>query len=176
MMGEKNNSKDYRFIGEGKQGRVFLLSPHCCIKVYGKRRHAERERKAYEAAKGSPIIPMLHEYGPNYIIIDYVEGPTLGEYLKKKGYISESMTKRILSLLKEQERLGFTRIDAAVRHIFITNEKELKMIDLTNCYQHTSSAPRMLLKSLKNMGFLHTFLEHVKQLDPTLYSKWQKVI
>ncbi|MBP1155878.1 MULTISPECIES: kinase [unclassified Paenibacillus] len=176
MMKETNSSKEYHFIGEGKQGRVFRISPNCCIKVYSEKRHAERERKAYQAAQGSPIIPKLHEYGSNYIIIDYVQGPTLKQYLKEKGYISKSITEQILSLLKEQERLGFTRIDAAVRHIFITEDMNLKLIDLTNCYQHTSSAPRMLLKSLNNMGFLHSFLEHVKGLDPTLYSKWKKMI
>lgn len=175
-MTESNNNKDYTFLGEGDQGKVFQISSNCCIKVYKNSKHAERERNSYEAAQGSPIIPTLHEFGTNYIIIEYVKGPTLKKYLNERGYISEAMAKQILFMLKEMKRLGFTRIDAATRHIFVTDNMQLKIIDLTNCYRHISSTPRMLLTSLKNMGLLDSFLEHVKQLNPSLYSKWTETL
>lgn len=175
-MTESNNDKDYTFLGEGDQGKVFRISSNCCIKVYKNSKDAERERKAYEAAQGSPIIAKLYESGPNYIIIEYVKGPTLKQYLKEREYITEAMAKEILCMLMEMKRLGFTRIDAATRHIFVTENSQLKIIDLTNCYRHISHAPRMLLTSLKNMGLLDSFFEHVKQLDLSLYSKWSKTL
>ncbi|MEW9124067.1 MAG: hypothetical protein AB2421_15250, partial [Thermotaleaceae bacterium] len=78
---------------------------------------------------GSPIIPKLYEVGENYIIMEYIDGPDLRDYLRVKRKISKNMAKRILLLFYEMERLGFTRMDISLRHILLSKEKGLKIID-----------------------------------------------
>ena len=70
-------NKPYHLIGHGLHGRVYKLSSQCCIKVFRSGKHAEIERRAYEAARGCRFVPKLYEAGPNYIIIEYVRGETL---------------------------------------------------------------------------------------------------
>lgn len=61
---------------------------------------------------------------PNYM--EYIEDNTLNNYLEKDGKLSNEIIKEIVMMLKEMERLNFTRVDAPLRHIFITNENKLK--------------------------------------------------
>lgn len=164
---------DYRLIGEGFHGRVFQLSPRCCIKVFKDGEHAEMERRSYETAPGCPYIPKLYEAGPNYIIIEYVGGESLKQHIKRAGQVSRSLTKQILALLTELKRLGFTRTDFALRHLCFTEDRQLKVIDLKNACTLTNDAPSSLLESLGRMGYLDQFLEHVKTLEPALYLKWK---
>ncbi|WAH39336.1 serine/threonine-protein kinase [Alicyclobacillus dauci] len=167
---------NYPLIGEGRQGKVFQISPDRCLKYYDDPKHAVRERASYEAGQGSPIIPKLYEGGPNYIIIEYLQAPSLQQYLLGPGRMSKSLAKQILSALKEMERLGFTRIDVAPFHLFVMEDKKVKIIDLVNAFHKTSPVPYVLLSGLHSIGFLETFYGHVQNLDAKTAAKWAEVV
>lgn len=165
----------YPLIGEGNQGAVFLLTHDRCIKIYKRKHYAKRELRALSIGQSSSIVPRLYKSGTHYIIMEYLHGPTLAEYLSKKSYLSEGVAKEILFLLGEMNRLKFTRVDAALRHIYVMKNGKLKVIDLVNSYKKVRSKPTHLLKGLKNLGMLSEFLSHLEKLNPTLYKQWTQL-
>ncbi|NOU94841.1 hypothetical protein GC093_16670 [Paenibacillus sp. LMG 31456] len=159
-------------IGRGKQGSVYKLSSDRCVKFYNNEKHARKEYNAYRLAEGSPIIPKLYENGPNYLVIEFIQGESLKKTLAKRGTITRSDSEQILHIIYEMRRLGFTRIDTALFHIYIQADHSCKIIDLVNSYNREYDIPKVMLKGLAKMGLLAPFLLHVKGLDPDMYTKW----
>ncbi|MBT2603256.1 hypothetical protein J7E55_09535 [Bacillus sp. ISL-53] len=168
-----HNPTSYPLIGRGNQGAVFKISPDQCVKIFPKPMHAQRESEALKAAQGSPIVAKLYEAGENYIIMEYIEGPSLQEYLKSKGKIKEDITKKILFLIEEMKRLKFTRLDSRLKEIIVTKQGELKMVDLVNHFTKKYEIPQLLLANLEKLGLLSSFLEQVKKIDPQSYLEWK---
>ncbi|MCP1492808.1 RIO-like serine/threonine protein kinase [Peribacillus frigoritolerans] len=168
-----HNPTSYPLIGRGNQGAVFKISPDQCVKIFPKPMHAQRESEALKAAQGSPIVAKLYEVGENYIIMEYIEGPSLQEYLKSKGKIKEDITKKILFLIEEMKRLKFTRLDSRLKEIIVTKQGELKMVDLVNHFTKKYEIPQLLLANLEKLGLLSSFLEQVKKIDPQSYLEWK---
>jgi predicted Ser/Thr protein kinase len=168
-----HNPTSYPLIGRGKQGAVFKISSDQCVKIYPKQRNAISESIVLKAAQESPIVPKLYEVGENYIIMEYIEGPSLFEYLKANRVLSENVTNQILFILKEMKRLNFTRLDSRLGHILVTNQGELKVIDLVSHFKKKVDRPEILMKHLKRLGLLSSFLEQVKNIDPQSYREWK---
>jgi predicted Ser/Thr protein kinase len=164
----------YPFIGRGAQGAVFKISVDRCIKIYKLQEDVLTEREVLEAAQDSSIVPRLYEAGPNYLIMEYIEGPSLGEYLKSNRVITEDLTNKILFLLKEMKRLKFTRLDAYLRHIILTKQGELKVIDHVNSFIKKFPGPVLMMEDLNKLGLLSIFLEQVKKIDPETYIDWKE--
>ena len=82
-----HNPTNLKLIGEGSQGAVFQLSEARCVKIYVNPNSATKEGNALEAAKALNIVPNLYEVGPNYVIMEYLKGPNLKDYLKKTKMI-----------------------------------------------------------------------------------------
>lgn len=80
-----HNPTSYPLIGRGKQGAVFKISSDRCVKIYAKKKNVLNESKVLKAAQESPIVPKLYEVGTNYIVMEYIEGPSLTKYLKSEG-------------------------------------------------------------------------------------------
>ncbi|MDQ0884707.1 serine/threonine protein kinase [Peribacillus sp. V2I11] len=171
-----HNPTSYPLIGRGKQGAVFKISSDQCVKIYAKDGNALKESKVLKAAQESNIVPKLYEVGANYIIIEYLEGPSLFEYLKANQVLSEKVTNQILFLLKEMKRLKFTRLDSRLNHIIVTKEGELKVIDLVSHFKKKVDHPEFLMKHLKRLGLLSSFLEQVKNIDPQSYLEWKDFV
>ena len=171
-----NNPTSYPLIGKGSQGAVFRLTGKSCVKIYAKEETAHMEITAYTLAKDSTIIPKLYEAGHNYIIIEYLRCLTLEEYLKTKGTITEALTQKILDLLNEIKRLGFPRIDWPLRHIFITKDAELKIIDLVHAFKIKKRRPTQLFKDLSKLNLLNQFAEYVQKINPEIFMEWKDAI
>lgn len=168
-----HNPTGYPLIGIGAQGAVFRLSSDRCVKIYGDPRNAAWESKALKAAQGVPYFPKLYETGGNYVVMEYLEGPTLKEYLKEKPGLPESFAEQLLGIVKEMRRLKFSRIDTRTGHIIVTKDGRLKVIDHSGAYRTVRRAPFMLFKSLERDGGLGVFLKYVAKREPKLYAKWR---
>ncbi|MDF2959644.1 MAG: kinase [Paenibacillus sp.] len=162
---------DAVLIGRGKQGAVYKLSSDRCIKFYKKEENARLEYRSYRLAEGSPIVPKLYGNGPNYLILEFIQGEPMRQLLEKKGSISRSDSEQILYIIHEMLRLGFTRIDIALFHIYCQGAS-CKIIDLVNSYNKQYSIPKVMLKGLAKLGLLAPFLLHIKEMDPDLYKQW----
>lgn len=64
-------------------------------------------------------MPRLYQYGANFIVMEYIKGFSLARYLKKHGQLTKPLVEKILNMLDELKKLGFTRYDAEIRHVLI---------------------------------------------------------
>jgi predicted Ser/Thr protein kinase len=167
-----HNPTSLPLIGKGKQGAVFKLSSDLCVKVYANQANVLKESEVLKIAQAG-FVPKLYEVGENYIIMEYIEGPSLQEYLKSKGNITEDITKKILYLIEEMKRIKFTRLDSRLKEIIVTKQGELKMVDLVSHFTKKYEIPQLLLANLKKLGLLSSFLEQVKKIDPQSYLEWK---
>ncbi len=167
------NPTNYELIGTGNQGAVFKISSDKCAKIYHHQRHKEDEAEVLRDASDSPYFPDLYETGKNYIIMEYIDGPTLEEYLQQINKLPESITDQILDLFKEMKRLKFTRIDANLRHLLVTKDERIKCID--HCHSRTKKVkmPEKLFKKLNRVGLLEEFVNQIKEKDIESYNKWK---
>jgi tRNA A-37 threonylcarbamoyl transferase component Bud32 len=123
--------------------------------------------------QGLPFMPKLFESGHNYIIMEYIDGPSLRDYLQEHGTITESITRQIVFMKGEMKRLGFTNLDICViRHIFVDNQQILKTVDHANASKR-KPIPVRLLNTLSELGLIDLFLQLVKDMDQEFYSEWK---
>lgn len=170
------NPTSYKLIGQGFQGAVFQLSDEKCVKIYVDEEDAENEKKAYNAVKELAFVPKVFETGRNYMIIEYLMGPDLREYLNQKRFLPMAITEQILLVTKAMKRVGFTRIKNKLHHFIVTENEVLKAIDFANAYKTVQLHPIEMFMELKQMGYLQTFMEQIGQLDPNTHSEWEEVI
>ena len=171
-----DNPTTLKIIGKGSQGAVFQISDDRCVKIYVNPNAAIKEGKALEAAKDLNIVPQLFEVGPNYVVMEYLKGQNLKDYLKQTKRLPETITKQIIMIRKELKRVGFTRIKTSIGHFIVTNGNVLKAIDHSDgLTMNDPYNPKMFL-DLKKLGLLNTFLEQAKEIDPESYEDWQKNI
>ncbi|MEH7373455.1 AarF/UbiB family protein [Neobacillus drentensis] len=169
------NPTAYPLIGKGLQGAVFKLSEDRCVKIYSKQIYCLREKQVLQqTGEKTAILPKVYETGENYIIMEYLTGPSLQEFLEKSKTISEDLTIEIINLIKELRSLQFMRIDFSLRHSIYDKNGKLKIIDHVNSFKIQRSFPKRLFKDLKQLGLLVTFLDHVNNQEPYLYEQWKK--
>ncbi|HYH04909.1 MAG TPA: hypothetical protein VEC37_17595 [Bacillota bacterium] len=111
------NPTGYPLIGQGAQGAVFKLPGARCVKIYAGNHLADMEYVAYQAAKYSGLVPKFYEKGANYIVIEYLKGPSLDNYLRMEGTIPQWITSEIINVLKQMRLFQFPRVDCALRHL-----------------------------------------------------------
>ena len=171
-----DNPTTLKIIGKGSQGAVFQISGERCVKIYVNPNAAIKEGKALEAAKDLNIVPQLFEVGPNYVVMEYLKGQNLKDYLKQTKRLPETITKQIIMIRKELKRVGFTRIKTSIGHFIVTEGDVLKAIDHSDgLTMNDPYNPKMFL-DLKKLGLLNTFLEQAKEIDPESYEDWQNNI
>lgn len=158
-------------IGKGHQGAVYRISEDKCVKIYGKPDHCKQEKEVLLSSQDLPFIPKVYETGQNYIVMEYLRGANLNQYLKKQDSLSEEITKRLLDILTAMKNSGFKQIDAPLRHIFLTNQG-FKFVDHVYSYTRVQDRPLELFQNLHERGYLEAFLEQVKALDPKTHAKW----
>jgi RIO-like serine/threonine protein kinase len=178
--GKKNliihNPTNLKLIGKGSQGAVFQLSEDRCVKIYVNPNAAIKEANALEAAKNLNIVPQVYEVGPNYVVMEYLKGPNLKDYLKQTKNIPESFTDQIINIRKDLKRVGFTRIKTSIGHFILTEGNVLKAIDHSDGLTMNDPYNPKMFRDLKKLGLLNKFLEQAKVIDPESYEDWQRNI
>ncbi|MYL35250.1 kinase [Pontibacillus yanchengensis] len=168
----KNDLDGYKLIGDGKDGEIYQIAEDKCVKYFFKEETQQKELEALKVGQSSPVFPGLYEYGDNYIVMQYVEGVSLARHLKKEKQISKALTAKVIALLQELQRVGFTRWDTEIRHILIAQDHQLKVIDHKRAFSTKTHIPTKLFKGLKKYDVLDEFLEYVKELHPSSYQDW----
>ncbi len=168
-----DNPTNYSLIGMGAQGAVFKLSEERCVKIYTNPLQAQMEVEALKAGQHLTFFPRLYEHGENYIVMDYFNAPTLKEYLRNCTYIPDSITRKLLDILSEMKKANFTMVDAPLRHIFVLENEELKVIDHVNAFKRIHPVPLKLLRDLNIMLLKESFLSQVRKLEPETFELWQ---
>ncbi|MCL7748678.1 AarF/UbiB family protein [Halalkalibacter alkaliphilus] len=170
------NPTPYELIGRGMQGAVFKISDKKCVKLYPDDEHRVWEEEVLKKIQSSSYFPKIYESDKNYLVMEYVDGITLEDYLKKKKIMPESITKEIIAIHKEMERLKFTDRDIYLRHFIVINNEKIKVIDHVKSFTRVRPQPKRLIKGLKKLGLLDSFLLSVKKIDYKMYRKWRKTV
>ncbi|EKN62404.1 hypothetical protein BABA_26086 [Neobacillus bataviensis LMG 21833] len=170
---EIDNPTNYPLIGIGSQGAVFKLSEDKCVKIYVDLLQAKMEAEALHAGEHLSFFPKVYKTGSNYIVMEYFNAPTLREYLRNCTYIPKSIAKKLLAILKEMKEAHFTMVDAPLRHIFVLENEELKVIDHVNAFKRIHPVPLKLLRDLNIILLKESFLEQVQELEPKTFAEWE---
>jgi RIO-like serine/threonine protein kinase len=168
------NPTNLQLIGQGGQGAVFKIDDNKCVKIYESESIANKEKISYQRTLGSPIVPLFYEAGPNYIIMEYINGPNMKDYLLEKGIMTPEITKELITMFNEMNRLGFLRKDESLRHILLKDSMKLKIVDHVYAFSLRNPVPVKLFKQLDAIGMLNTFIEQGFTLAPELFKEFSK--
>lgn len=130
--------KSLTLIGQGRSAYVFRIEQtNKAMKIFFPPyvHLAEEEANIYKEIQHLSYFPTLYEAGPNYLIIDYLEGDTLFKCLTKGTLISEGVIKETDRALQLARKEGLNPSDVHLRNIFITSNKEVKIIDVARFRQ-----------------------------------------
>ena len=169
-----DNPTNYPLVGKGSQGAVFKLSEEKCVKIYTDQLQAKMEAEALKAGQHLSFFPKLYETGSNFVVMEYFNAPTLKDYLRNCTYIPESITIKLLSILNAMKDANFTMVDAPLRHIFVLENEELKVVDHVNAFKRQHPVPLKLLRDLNIILLKDSFLSRVKKLEPETFKTWEK--
>lgn len=122
----------------------------------GKKKFIEEAKRLAEFQKEDGIVTVFECFEENntaYIVMEFLEGETLSEYLKKRGTISENeaidMLMPVMNSLKALHKEGLIHRDIAPDNIFITREGLVKLIDFGAARYETTTHSRSLTVIVK---------------------------
>ena len=122
----------------------------------GMKKFLDEARRLAKFQNESGIVKIYDCFEENrtaYIIMEYLEGITLSEYLKENGTIPEDvavqMLMPIMNSLKAVHKEGIIHRDIAPDNIMITSKGEIKLIDFGAARYATTSHSRSLTVIIK---------------------------
>ncbi|WP_216829913.1 protein kinase family protein [Alkalihalobacterium elongatum] len=134
----KNYDIDLKLLGVGKSAAVFQIkSTNLALKVFHPLYHelAEKEAEIYRILDDIPYYPNLHESGPNYIVIDLIEGNTLYQCLNQGIQVSEQVIYEVDHALMLARDKVLNPSDVHLKNIFLTTEGNIVIVDVARFKQ-----------------------------------------
>lgn len=169
------NLKDLTYLGQGYQGKVYKINSYKCIKIFKKKSVCFDELETLIMCQKDYHFPKLYSFGENYIIREYIDGIELDKYLSKNE-LTPFICKNIIDIYKAMEYVGFSRLDTALFHIFITKSNNFKVIDTARAMKKKAIYPSIMINDLKSLGHKDTFISYVKKYEKDLYHKWKEIL
>jgi RIO-like serine/threonine protein kinase len=166
------NLRELELLGYGTQGKVYKINSQWCIKIFKRKQICEDELKTLVMSQIDSHFPRLYSHGENYIIREYIDGIELDKYLLAHP-LTTNISNKILLLYEAMANVGYSRLDSALFHIFVTPSDELKLIDTARAMKKKTLYPFLIIKGLEELGYKKDFLNFIKSRRPALYYKWQ---
>lgn len=165
------NIKELKFLGAGTQGKVYKIDSNRCIKIFKRKQICADEIETLVMAQIDSHFPRLYAFGENYIIRECIDGVELDKYLSSHP-LTQDISNKIIEIYEAMNLVGFSRLDAALFHIFLTPSGEVKLIDTARAMKKTSIYPSLIINDLAKLGYKKQFINFVKTNRPDLYTKW----
>src|SRR5205085_8503703 len=127
-----------RRIGAGGMGEVYSardtrLGREVAVKISAERFSERFEREARSvAAVNHPNVCTLHDVGPNYLVMELVEGPTLAERIAEgRVPLREALTiaSQIAAALDAAHERGIVHRDLKPANIKLKLDGSVKVLD-----------------------------------------------
>ncbi len=134
------------FIGAGGMGEVWKardtrLGRIVAIKKV-KEQHSERFKREAQtiASLNHPYICQIHDIGPDYLVLEYVEGKPLSIPLPEQEAVPLAI--KIATALEAAHKKGIIHRDLKPGNIMVTNEGSVKLLDfgLAKLYEWDASS------------------------------------
>lgn len=122
------NINKLQFLGAGTQGKVYKIDSRKCIKIFKRKQICADELETLAMAQKDSHFPTLYAFGENYIIREFIDGIELDKYLSSHS-LTQSISNKIIELYEAMNLVGYTRLDAAPFHIFLTPSDDIRLID-----------------------------------------------
>src|SRR5712692_6596583 len=147
-------------IGAGGMGEVYrardtrldrTVAVKVCAKEFSER--FEREARAI-AALNHPHICTLYDVGPDYLVMELVEGPTLADRLAHGPMPLDealSIARQIADALEAAHEKGIIHRDLKPANVKVTPEGTVKVLDFGLAKAITSDAPGPDLSQLPTL-------------------------
>jgi serine/threonine protein kinase len=124
-------------LGAGGMGEVYRaldarLGREVAIKICQERFSARFEREARAISSlNHPHICTLHDIGPNYLVMELVEGETLRDWLKRAPAVEPSLeiARQVLEALRAAHRAGIIHRDLKPENIMVRFDSYVKVLD-----------------------------------------------
>jgi predicted Ser/Thr protein kinase len=165
------NINELQFLGAGTQGKVYKIDSHKCIKIFKRKQICADEIETLAMAQKDSHFPKLYAFGKNHIIREFVDGIELDKYLSSHP-LTQGISNKIIELYEAMNLVGYTRLDAAPFHIFLTQSDDIKLIDTARAMKKKTIYPSLIIEGLAELGYKEQFLNFVKIDKPNLYAKW----
>lgn len=164
-----------RLIGQGHEGKVYLLPDDKVLKVFHKSSSCKRQIEILLKAQNSRFFPTVFYFDNYSIIMSFIHGNTLSSYLKQNN-IDKHLSLELVELIEDFKRLGFTKLDMRLGHIFLQPDNTIKVIDPRGSYEKIRNYPKSMIKGLYKRGALDDFFKYIKEDYPKYYKHWKKMI
>jgi hypothetical protein len=162
-----------KLIGQGHEGKVYLLPDNKVLKVFYTTNSCKRQTEILLKTRSSRFFPIVYGYDNNSIVMSFVYGSTLSYYLKKNK-IDKHLSIELVKLIDEFKNLGFTKLDMRLGHIYLQPNEAIKVIDPRGSYDLMLPYPKSMLKGLKERNALKDFYNNIKYEYPHYYNYWKK--
>jgi len=132
------NERLLKLVGTGRSAFVFKIeNTNKALKVFFPNlcHIAQEEASVYEIVQHNASYPFLYESGPNYIVIDFIDGHTFFECLTLGIPISEKEILAVDLALSSAQKSGLNPSDIHLRNILITRDGKVKIIDVARFRQ-----------------------------------------
>lgn len=163
-----------QFIGEGTQGKAYLLPDGKVIKVFRRKTPCTDQLLILQSGSKSRFFPAVYKYDDYSIIMEFVDGVKLKYYLGDTE-LSKKLSFELVELIKEFENLKFTRLDIRLPHIFVQPDESIKIIDPRKSFVIIQPYPFQMLKGLNRLGVLEEFFELIRFEYSEIYTKWKNL-
>ena len=122
----------------------------------GMKQFVDEAKRLAKFQNENGIVKIFDSFEKNntaYIVMEYLEGWTLTEFIKSNGVINEDtaveMLMPVMESLKKVHEVGLLHRDIAPDNIFLTKEGEVKLIDFGAARFATTSHSRSLTVIIK---------------------------
>lgn len=163
--------KNFKLLGSGAEGLVYLTPEGYAFKVFKKIKNARSEDEILNQTSDSPFFPNSILRVDNILIREYVGGINLKEYISKHG-LPYNLSKEIIDLIEDLKRLKFKRVNIRNAHIFVNSKGKIKVIDPRKPYTKVTPYPKDIVKILIKYHLFDKFLKDVLEYNPSLLPFW----
>lgn len=164
-----------KLIGQGHEGKVYLLPDDKVIKVFNKPSSCHRQLEILTKAKDSRFFPTVFNFDDYSIIMSFVYGSTLSYYLRQHN-INKHLSLELVKLIEEFKRLKFTKLDIRLGHIFLQPDDTVKAIDPRGSYDEIRSYPQSMLRGLQKRTVLQDFFRNINHDYPDYCKYWKRMM
>ncbi|MDD3225203.1 MAG: protein kinase [Clostridium sp.] len=162
-------------LGRGHNGIVYLLPDGKVAKVCFTEDSCRGEYYILNKVNGNKYFPRVYGMCGNYMVRDYVGGECLRNYIKKYGF-NEKLGVKLISMLREFDKLKFRKKDIRCKDIFVEPDGNIRIIDPKKNFSKDRDFPRHLCKGLYKLGVLDEFMDILKREMPENYKNWHDKI